>query len=52
MFNAKPKNSSAIKFIQSKRKRSNKYDQLMKMNASNLEKSSIGQVLSKLIDYN
>ena len=47
---------SAIKFIRSKKKNrvvtESIYNQLMKMNASNLEISSIDEVLSKLIDYN
>ena len=46
---------SAIKFIRSKEKRADIesiYAQLMKMNSSNLEISSIDGVLSKLIDHN
>ena len=46
---------SAIKFIRSKKKRADIesiYDQLMKTNSSNLEISSIDEVLSKLIDHN
>ena len=43
-----------MKFIWSKKRADIdiKYDQLMKTKASNLEKSSIDEVLSKLIDYN
>ena len=45
---------SAIKFIESKKKHADTesiYDQLMKASASNLEKSSIDEVLSKLINH-
>ena len=45
---------SAIKFIWSKKRADIDitYDQLMKTKVSNLEKSSIDKVLSKLIDCN